>query len=203
MKLLWAALLLALIPVCGAGARPPEAPGYTLALSWSPEFCKRNGKRPDARIQCAGGGGRYGFILHGLWPERRRTFCATGGVPPHVVRDTLPVMPSPELIDHEWRKHGSCVFSSADAYFRASRILFRALRFPDMDALSRRPLDTGDFARAFAAANRGLDPSAVTVHTNGKGWLEEVRLCLSARMRPEPCEASGDRGRVRIWRGNR
>ena len=43
--------------------------GYTLALSWSPEYCRlRAGDAADSR-QCSGQGGRFGFILHGLWPE--------------------------------------------------------------------------------------------------------------------------------------
>ena len=44
--------------------------GYTLALSWSPEYCRaRQGRAADR--QCSGRAGRFGFIVHGLWPEGR------------------------------------------------------------------------------------------------------------------------------------
>ena len=50
--------------------RTSRISGYTLAVSWSPEFC-RGGKAagdPD-NLQCNGSIGRFGFVLHGLWPE--------------------------------------------------------------------------------------------------------------------------------------
>lgn len=48
--------------------------GYTLALSWSPEFCK--GRETDARqrTQCSGRNGRFGLIVHGFWPDGRSTW---------------------------------------------------------------------------------------------------------------------------------
>ena len=46
--------------------------GYTLALSWAPEFCKgREASRADA-VECSGANGRFGLIVHGLWPEGAR-----------------------------------------------------------------------------------------------------------------------------------
>ena len=48
--------------------------GYTLALSWAPEFCKgREGRRADA-VQCSGRNGRFGLVVHGLWPDGRSTW---------------------------------------------------------------------------------------------------------------------------------
>ena len=60
----------------------PEAPrdgpvrrvpitGYTLALSWSPEYCRTRGARAAGERQCSGRSGRFGFVVHGLWPEGR------------------------------------------------------------------------------------------------------------------------------------
>lgn len=49
--------------------RTVSVTGYTLALSWSPEFCK--GRKTDARqrTQCSGRNGRFGLIVRGLWPD--------------------------------------------------------------------------------------------------------------------------------------
>lgn len=51
----------------------PDAPerrlpvtGYTLALSWSPEFCKEREMDARQRLQCSGRNGRFGLIVHGL-----------------------------------------------------------------------------------------------------------------------------------------
>ncbi|MGH6785471.1 MAG: ribonuclease T2 family protein, partial [Novosphingobium sp.] len=42
--------------------------GYVLAVSWSPEYCRGD----TASMQCSGRQGRFGFVLHGLWPEARK-----------------------------------------------------------------------------------------------------------------------------------
>ena len=51
-------------------ARNTRITGYSLAISWSPEFC-RGGKaaKDSSNYQCNGAIGRFGFVLHGLWPE--------------------------------------------------------------------------------------------------------------------------------------
>ena len=42
--------------------------GYTLAISWAPQFCHFRASDPSAAFEC-GGGNRFGFTLHGLWPD--------------------------------------------------------------------------------------------------------------------------------------
>ena len=182
--------------------------GYMLALSWSPEFCRAAGGRPDSRVQCASGN-RFGFVLHGLWPEfagpRWPQWCRPVGlVPPAVVRANICATPSPQLIQHEWAKHGSCMSDSPLRYFRAATRLYRAVRYPDMPMLAFQPLTVGHFAQAFATANPGLDPSAIRVQASRTGWLQEVRICLGRDLRPRRCptHARGARPNapLRIWR---
>jgi ribonuclease T2 len=77
-----------------------------------------------------------------------------------------------------------------------------------MDALSRRKsLVVADFASAFAARNRGIDPSMLRLETNARGWLEEVFVCLNVHFRPQICDRgaeSADSVRaLKIWRGSR
>src|SRR3546814_12808001 len=88
------------------------------------------------------------------------------------------------------------------AYFRAAEILFGAVRFPDMKALAAKPQTAGSVRRAFAKANRGIAPGMIAVATDRQGWLDEVRLCLGPRMRPQRCKpfqaGSADRRAVRI-----
>lgn len=184
--------------------------GYTLALTWAPEFCR--GHADGARFQC-GGGNRFGFTLHGLWPDGVGKdwpqYCRTADLlPPRVIRAHLCATPSGQLMQHEWAKHGTCVPHATPAsYFARSTGLYAKLRYPDMDALSRRPLTAGGLATALASANPGLPASAVRVTTHRDGWLDELWLCLDTRLRYARCRA--DSGGVaadtaiKVWRGRR
>lgn len=94
---------------------------------------------------------------------------------------------------------------TAERYFRAGRILFKALEFPDMDRLSRSGATAGALREAMVIANPELDPSMIGISTNRRGWVEEVRLCLDRRFRPRRCSprnmGSGNGDKVQIWRG--
>ncbi len=183
---------------------------YTLALSWSPEFCRtRKDSRRD-KTQCSGDDGSFAFILHGLWPDTRGPaypqWCApTRALPPAVVKRNFCMMPTTRMMAHEWAKHGTCMTSRPETYFRVSRIMFDAVRFPDMDRLSRKPLTAGQFRNAFAAANDGLQPDMIRLKINQRGWLQEVKLCLGKSFRPQRCpsymRAAKDDLPVKIWRG--
>jgi len=184
--------------------------GYTLAITWSPEYCRSH--RTDARdaFQCAGTRPKFGFTLHGLWPDGEGKdwpqYCAsTALLPDPVVRRNLCATPSPQLLQHEWAKHGTCMTSRPADYFARSTGLYAGLRYPGMAALSRRPLTAAGFARAFAAANPGLQPNMMRVTATRKGWLDEVWLCLSRQFRPQPCPAHQGglpaNAPLRIWRG--
>jgi ribonuclease T2 len=105
--------------------------------------------------------------------------------------------PSPWLIQHEWAKHGTCMSPRPDAYFKAASILYRAVRYPDMAALSKRVQTVGTFKRAFAAANPGVSADMLAVQIGKSGWLQEVRICLDRRMKPTRCLSGQERARDR------
>src|SRR3546814_2354157 len=110
--------------------------------------------------------------------------------------------PSAQLLQHEWAKHGTCMSPHPAAYFRAAEILFGAVRFPDMKALAASPQTAGSIRRAFAEVNPGIAAPMIAVAADRKGWLDEVRLCLGARMRPQRCKpfqaGAGARRPVRV-----
>jgi ribonuclease T2 len=184
--------------------------GYTMALSWSPEFCKpREGRRADA-LQCSGDHGRFGFVLHGFWPESARSWpqwCPTRRRPTGAqIARQLCTSPSAPLVAKQWAKHGSCTGWRPATYYKVSNILFDSLRFPDFDRLSRKPdLRAGDLREWFVAANRGWRRDAIGMKANSRGWLEELRLCYDRRFRPTACDARrfgpADDHDIRIWRG--
>lgn len=183
--------------------------GYTLALTWSPQYCRDRARDPAARFQC--GDNRFGFTLHGLWPDGTGPewpqYCRrTALLPPPVIRGMLCTTPSAQLLQHEWAKHGTCMPGITPAqYFTRSRGLFAGLRFPVMNALSRAPLTAGRLATAIARANPGLDADMMRVTATKDGWLDEIWLCLDTRFRYARCapHAGGvaPSAPIRIWRG--
>lgn len=185
--------------------------GYTLALTWAPEYCHGNSNDPAKSFQC-GGGNRFGFTLHGLWPDgvgqEWPQYCAaTPLLSPELIKQHVCATPSPQLLQHEWAKHGTCMGITPDAYFARSNGLYGKLRYPDMDRLSRRPLTAGQLANAFAAANPGVPASAVRVTANKKGWLDELWLCLDKSFAYTRCVAGSgglaNADSVKVWRGRR
>lgn len=184
-------------------------------LSWSPEYCRGQERAPGTRFQCSGEIGDFGFVLHGLWPEAKGPeypqYCRTVGVlPRQLVNENICLSPSPQLLQHQWAKHGTCMAKTPGAYFAAARLLFNAIEFPDMARLSREPergtpLTAAILAERFAEYNDGMPSSAVTVKTSRNGWLEEVRICLGRDFKPKTCPAfnrlSSTRTPIKIWRG--
>jgi ribonuclease T2 len=183
---------------------------YTLAITWAPQYCHEHARDVSSTIEC-GSGNRFGFTLHGLWPDGVGRdwpqYCrAAALLPAPVVRAHLCATPSAQLLQHEWAKHGTCMAGSDPAaYFRRSTRLYRKLRYPDMDALSRGPLTAGHFAERFAAANPGVSADSVRVTANRQGWLDEVWLCLDKAFRYERCRAGSGglpaSAALKIWRG--
>lgn len=184
--------------------------GYTLALSWSPEFCKGREMRAADRTQCSGRNGRFGFVVHGLWPEGRTSWpqwCANPRVPtPAEVRRNLCMMPSPRMQARAWAKHGGCMVRRPESYFKVTRILWNGLRLPDFDRLSRDDgLTAGVVREAIASANPGWRTDAIGLVLNERGWLEELRLCYARDFMPTPCDkrrfGPSDTAKVKVWRG--
>ncbi len=182
---------------------------YTLAASWSPEYCKANGRRSP--MQCSGRNGRFGFILHGLWPESRSgpppQWCAVRPTPsPQLLRRHLCMTPSARLLAHEWAKHGSCMTKRPATYFKVAAILWDSIRWPDADYLSRKDdLTAGDLRKAFVRLNPDWRESQIGIRSSRTGWLREVQLCYDRSFLPADCPrrtyGARDTARLKIWRG--
>lgn len=193
--------------------RRMEVTGYTLALSWSPEHCRFREDSTAHKAQCSGENGRFGLVVHGLWPEgpsgRWPQWCPTSHTPsPELIRRNMCMTPSARLIAHEWAKHGACMVKTPEAYLKVSAILWDSLVpwLPDLDRVSRKHgLTAGDIRRAFTQANRYWKPEQVGIDLDSKGWLEEIRLCYGADFRPARCTAgqfgAEDGEDANIWRG--
>ncbi|MEO6040677.1 MAG: ribonuclease T [Croceibacterium sp.] len=206
-------------PPARLGALPvprPDGPArrapigqYTLAVTWAPEFC-RNDRDPNS-IECSGRSGGFGFVLHGLWPESRSgpppQWCSITPRPsPQLIRQNLCMTPVPTMLEHEWARHGSCMAKTPAAYYAAAAHLWSGLHWPDADRLSRqRNLTVGDLRAAIALANPAWRPEQIGVVTSPGGWLRELRLCYSRRLKPVACARGQlgppDAAPLKIWRG--
>lgn len=159
---------------------------YVLALSWSPSYCDAvREKTPDRMPQPQCGGRPFSFVVHGLWPQYERGFPSFCQRPaPRVDRDLadgmLDLMPSRQLVFHEWNRHGTCTGLSANDYFEAVRKARAAVKVPaDYLALGTPIMvKPGDVAAAFLKSNPSLSSSAMAVACDGKR-LTEVRICLT------------------------
>ena len=200
----------------GPDAREPArllpTASYTLAISWTPQYCRDRGTDPEQRFQCASGN-RFGFTLHGLWPDGAGRdwpqYCRSANLLSAAeLRRNLCATPSAQLLQHEWAKHGTCMSATPAEYFAQSTGLYSRLRYPDMNRLSRTPQTAGSIAAAFARANRGMRADMVRVTTNRSGWLSELWLCMDRRFRFARCAPNQGGGKpvrtpVKIWRGAR
>ena len=184
--------------------------GYTLALSWSPEFCKPRRGQPRHARQCSGQAGLFGLVVHGLWPESGRSWpqwCPSRRqLQSRDLAANMCLSPSAALLARQWAKHGSCMARKPATYFRVTRILWDGLRLPDYDRVSREDgLTAGTIRTRFVDANRGWPREAVGVKLNARGWLEELRLCYDKRFMPARCDrtrfGAGDAAKAKIWRG--
>lgn len=175
-----AAALTLTAPIAHAAGRAGDFDFWVLSLSWSPSWCEATG---DARgdAQCAR---PFAFVVHGLWPQWDRGYpsdCPTRAAGPSraEVDAVLDVMPSPGLVRHEWRKHGTCSGLSGTSYLKIVRKLFEKIRVPDeyKDPRAPRMVETRAVERAFMAANKGLDADEISISCDSRR-LREVRICL-------------------------
>lgn len=194
------AAILAVLALLVGPARAQEAraaqPGkfdyYVLALSWSPSFCAIPNMSAREPQQC-GPQKRYGFIVHGLWPQYERGWpsdCAVAAkdAPEPVARKMLDIMPSPKLIQHEWDEHGGCSGLSPQSYFDLTRALRAKVTTPRAYTALDKPLITNVRAvRAeFVKANPGLGPDMVSVTCN-RGKLRDVLVCFTKEGKYRRC----------------
>ena len=174
------------LPVYADG-QPGQFDYYLLTLSWSPEHCA---EVPSDKLQCDGGK-QYGFVVHGLWPQYNKGYpdsCSTTpAVPEAVVQAMLPIMPSEKLIQHEWKKHGTCSGEKVGEYFGLIKSAFQTVKIPDAFANPGRQVNTSaaQIRKQFNDSNPNMQ---MAVACKGE-YLQEVRLCFDKAMHPKTCSS--------------
>lgn len=191
-----------------------DAPGdfdyYTLVLSWSPTHCAAqpdSKRRRDRQCNPRPGSRPYAFILHGLWPQYASGYperCYTQFkpyVPERVIDGMLDIMPSPGLIIHEYKKHGTCSGLRPDGYYQLSRRIFSSVKVPQRYMLPDKPqmVAPDTLIDEFIAANPvlGLKHDMLAVACGGPGnRLREVRICFDKSGKPRACGRNENQRRL-------
>jgi ribonuclease T2 len=135
----------------------------------------------------------YAFVVHGLWPQYEGgfpEFCQSPAprLNRNIVSSMLDLMPSPQLIFHEWDRHGTCSGLSARAYFDNVRRARAVVKIPEQylalqDPLTVSPTEVED---AFVKANAGMTRASISVACDSKR-LNEIRICMSKDFKFQDC----------------
>jgi ribonuclease T2 len=190
--------LAALLVVSSASARhrnsSNDEPGvfdyYLLSLSWSPAFCLSD---PGA-AECSGPR-RFGFIVHGLWPQNERGWPENCNVhlpvPDNVVAGIADLMPARGLVYHEWSAHGTCSGLSPADFFALVRRAYSSIAIPaSLSAANQSITDSPSaIASAFTHSNPKLSARSVVVTCSGQDLprLREVHICFDRSLAPRAC----------------
>src|SRR5258708_17590091 len=182
-----------------AGA-PGDFAYYLLSLSWSPAFCLSS---PGA-AECSGPR-RYGFIVHGLWPQNEQGWPAHcvihRPVPDDVVQGIADLMPARGLVYHEWSAHGTCSGLEPAEFFALVRRAYTSIAIPQELSGPREAIEQPPTAIAspFLPANPRLPAQSIAVTCTGQRAppLPEVHICLDRALTPPPRPADAMRGACR------
>jgi ribonuclease T2 len=183
-----------------AAGVPGDFAYYVLSLSWSPAFCLGS---PGA-AEC-NGTRRYGFIVHGLWPQYEEGWpehCdVRRPVPDEVVRGMEDLMPARGLVYHEWSAHGTCSGLEPDQFFALVRRAYSSIAIPPEFSRPAQAIEEppAAIAEGFLRANPRLPARSIAVVCSGQSVprLREVRICLARDLMPRACSADALRGACR------
>jgi ribonuclease T2 len=171
------------------GGEPGKFDFYVLALSWSPSFCEGKSR---GGMQCAGDK-PFSFVVHGLWPQFNKGYPEFCQMPsPELDRRTvsnmLDIMPAPNLVKHEWEKHGTCAGVSSYKYFETVRKARATVKIPvEYENLTQHLTVSGEEVEAaFIKSNPTLKSDMISVQCNRRN-LSEVYICVGKDMHFVSC----------------
>lgn len=190
-RLLLATALVLSSPAHAEGDRAGDFDYYVLALSWSANWCAKEGdERNDP--QCEAGRG-VTWVVHGLWPQRETgwpSYCRT------VERDPsrgetaamADVFGGAGQAFYQWKKHGRCAGLSAADYYDTARRAFGSITLPPVFKALRKDvrLPASVVEEAFLETNPGMTRDQITI-TCSDGRIQEARICLTRDLAPRRC----------------
>jgi ribonuclease T2 len=203
------ALLVSIACLCivagSVWGKPRNVPGafdyYVLVLTWMPSYCRGEGR--SRRDPLCDPPHAHSFLLHGLWPKFDKGWpenCFTGKrpwVPGKVIEDMRDIMPSKNLMIHEYRVHGTCSGLTPAQYFGVARELYERIKVPPRYAdVDDQQVDSPvEIERAFVGANPWLKPEMISV-TCRRANVVDIRVCFGRDLFPRACGSDEDQKRL-------
>jgi len=183
-----------------SAGEPGDFAYYLLSLSWSPAFCLSS---PGA-AEC-NGPRRYGFIVHGLWPQNEQGWPENCDVhrpvPDEVVQGIADLMPARGLVYHEWSAHGTCSGLEPAEFFALVRRAHASIAIPQELSGPRQAIEQppAAIAGAFLRTNPRLPAQSIVITCSSQGAprLREVHICLDRHLAPRTCSADAMHGACR------
>lgn len=169
---------------------PGQFDFYVLTLSWSPDYCAKNGDRDPQQCKA---GKKLGFVLHGLWPQYQKGYpanCTVEKLPLKVKQQFPGLFPSDKLYSHEWTKHGTCSGKKPAEYLALSKQLKDSVAIPSAYNRPIKPFRTTikGLKNAFVSSNPELNTNSIAPYCSGSGrFLQEVFFCYSKDGQPGIC----------------
>ena len=107
------------------------------------------------------------------------------------------IMPSRNLVIHEYRAHGTCSGLDPAHYFEAARALYDRVKLPAgfTKSAAGRQRSPGEIESDFLAANSWLKPDMISIACRGANLLD-VRVCFGRDLAPRSCGANEDQDRL-------
>ena len=183
-----------------SSGEPGDFSYYLLSLSWSPAFCLSSPNSAECN-----GPRRFGFIVHGLWPQNEKGWPENCDVhtqvPDDVAKAMSDLMPARGLIYHEWTAHGTCSGLDPAEFFGLVRRAYNGIVVPPAFSQSSQPIQQSPAAvlGAFQRANPKLPPLSIVVTCSGQDTprLREVHVCMERDLTARACSADAARGACR------
>ncbi len=171
---------------------------YLFVFSWSPTYCLEidpQGKQTQCRTDIPK---QYRFIVHGLWPQlpdnttqgKYLNYCrfVNKNLDAKIVEKYFYLMPSSELMHHEWIKHGSCGDFTQHSYFEKIQDLYQKFHVADIFKNLKTPksLSLDALITDLTTQIPNISRHNIVVYCR-KNYLGEVRICLNADYSVRKC----------------
>ncbi len=174
-----------------------ETDYYLLALSWSPQHCYNKRKSRQHKFQCKLN--KFGFVVHGLWPQSAQArnkrghprFCnATRLLSKDLIRQYICIVPGVQLMQSQWDKHGNCAFQSASQYFATIATLWKTLKRPSTKAMKSRRYTVSSLKQLLVNMNTPkLQSSHIRIRINRANYLREIFICYDKNFQTTDCRS--------------
>lgn len=194
LRVLWVAMFATTTMVSAAladGEQTGDFDYYVLALSWSPNWCAREGSARGSE-QCDSDRD-LGWVVHGLWPQFEDgwpSYCRHSFRNPSkgMTAEQSDIFGAGGAAWYQWKKHGSCAGLKPQKYFDLVRQAYTEVNRPEVLRKLEKPirLPAKVIEDAFLKANPNWQPDMVTV-TCKSDQIQEVRVCLTHDLEPRRC----------------